>query len=539
SDSPQWDNAIRPDSSNTKLVNRIPVMKVDCQPNQYVFVHTRIAESNDTVAGYYTKTRSIYTGETTAIKGISLGYSSLDMKVGDVKLITATPIPSNADNWDGGQWYVNGTGAELYIDEACTTPYYRSIHGYKTELYLKATEKNNDITVGIEKTVGYNSIVRGTMTVNVTDEDGNYKLRQMVFPEVNLHAGESVTVDISTYPNPSIIEGVQSIIYSNMPNDIVVTIYAKTKTARITANPGTPVGNYSCGVYIDGQQTTIPSFIKINVIDDEIPVESISVEPAEVTLAPGMSYKFNLTVNPANACVSDTVKWEYVSGSSNITVDGTGTVKVADDANGGISTVFKASYGGKSTTFKVNVATSVESVSVDLTKPEAGELPSAPTLVTTDGVNPNSLTYKWYSTWDTYTEMNTATDCFEPGKTYRLCMELDAKEGYIFTNTAVVQLGIAGGVDTCVVNNNTVTRLYFYKDFTIPNTEISFMLGDVNLDGKISIDDATLIQKYLAGVQEFDDEAQSLAADVNGSGDISIDDTTLIQKYIAGLVEKF
>ncbi|MGN1202997.1 MAG: dockerin type I domain-containing protein, partial [Eubacterium sp.] len=478
---------------------------------------------------------------TTAIKGISLGYSSLDMKVGDVKLITATPIPSNADNWDGAQWYVNGTGAELYIDEACKTPYYRSIHGYKTELYLKATEKNNDITVGVEKTIGYNSIVRGTMTVNVTDEDGNYKLRQMVLPEVNLHAGESVTVDISTYPNPSLIEGVPSIVPINMPEDVVITINSTAKTAKITANSGTPVGNYSCAVYIDGQPTSLGSFISVNVINDEIPVESISVSPENVTLAPGMSYKFNLTVNPTNACVSDTVKWEYYSGSSNITVDSTGIVKVADDAKGGTSTVFRVSYGGKSTTFKVTVATPVETVRVNLTKPEAGELPSAPTLVTTDGVDTDSLTYKWYDTWGTYTEMNPTTDRFEPGKTYRICMEVDAADGCLFTNSVVAQLGIAGGVDTCVVNNNTVNRLYFYEDFTIPGVEDPeiCLLGDVNLDGVVTIDDATLVQKYLAGISELDDPIQLLAADVDSSGEITIDDATRIQKYLAGLIDEF
>lgn len=472
-DSPLWSNAIRPDSSNSEQTGSILAMKMDCEQNQYVFIHTRIFETDYTVAGLYTETKSIYTGDTTAIKGISLGNSSLDMKVGEVKLITATPIPSNADNWSGGEWYVNGTGAELYIDEACTTRYYRSIHGSKTELYLKATAKNNEITVGVEKTIGYNSVVRGTMMVNVTDKDGNYKLQQMVFPEVNLHAGESVTVDISTYPNPSLIEGVPSIIYgTTMPKDIVVTINSTAKTARITANPGTPIGSYFCAVYIDGQQTSKASFITINVIDEEIPVESISVSPENVTLAPGMSYKFNLTVNPSNACVTDTVKWEYVSGSSSITVDSTGTVKVADAAKGGTYTVFRATYGGKTATFKVTVATPVETVRVDLTNPEAGELPAAPTLVTAAGIVPGSLTYTWYDTWGTYTEMDPTTDRFEPGKTYRICMEIDAADGYLFTNSVVAQIGVGGGVDNCQISNNTVTRLYFCKDFTIPSESI-------------------------------------------------------------------
>ena len=277
-----------------------------------------------------------------------------------------------------------------------------------------------------------------------------------------------------------------------MPKDIVVTINSTAKTARITANPGTPIGSYFCGVYIDGQQTSKASFININVIDEEIPVDSISVSPENVTLAPGMSYKFNLTVNPSNACVTDTVKWEYVSGSSNITVDSTGTVKVADAAKGGTYTVFRASYGGKTATFKVTVATPVENVRVDLTNPEAGELPAAPTLTTAAGVVPGSLTYTWYDTWGTYTEMDPSTDRFEPGKTYRICMEIDAADGYLFTNSVVAQIGVGGGVDNCQISNTTVTRLYFCKDFTIPSESIvATVSGTIKSYGSTA-DDVTI-----------------------------------------------
>lgn len=63
----------------------------------------------------------------------------------------------------------------------------------------------------------------------------------------------------------------------------------------------------------------------------------------------------------------------------------------------------------------------------------------------------------------------------------------------------------------------------------------SYMMGDVNLDGTVSIDDVTLIQKHLASMVELDGE-QLKVADVTGDGDVSIDDVTKIQKFIAGLV---
>ncbi|MGN0549017.1 MAG: dockerin type I repeat-containing protein [Acutalibacteraceae bacterium] len=63
------------------------------------------------------------------------------------------------------------------------------------------------------------------------------------------------------------------------------------------------------------------------------------------------------------------------------------------------------------------------------------------------------------------------------------------------------------------------------------------ILGDVNLDGVISARDAVEIQKYLAGMVDFDDIAKSVA-DTNGDGQINIFDATRIQKYVAGVIDE-
>ena len=61
------------------------------------------------------------------------------------------------------------------------------------------------------------------------------------------------------------------------------------------------------------------------------------------------------------------------------------------------------------------------------------------------------------------------------------------------------------------------------------------LVGDVDRDGKITIEDATLIQKYAIElpVSNFDVNA----ADVNADGRISILDTTCVQKYVAEYTE--
>ena len=62
--------------------------------------------------------------------------------------------------------------------------------------------------------------------------------------------------------------------------------------------------------------------------------------------------------------------------------------------------------------------------------------------------------------------------------------------------------------------------------------------GDVTGDGKVTIDDATEIQKYLADLTDFTPE-QIEAADTYGDGIITIDDATMIQKLVAGMIDSF
>lgn len=66
--------------------------------------------------------------------------------------------------------------------------------------------------------------------------------------------------------------------------------------------------------------------------------------------------------------------------------------------------------------------------------------------------------------------------------------------------------------------------------------KVSIMAGDVNMDGNITITDATLIQLYLLG--QIDAPVINIdAADADGDTEITINDVTEIQKYIVGAVE--
>jgi len=62
----------------------------------------------------------------------------------------------------------------------------------------------------------------------------------------------------------------------------------------------------------------------------------------------------------------------------------------------------------------------------------------------------------------------------------------------------------------------------------------SYILGDTDLDGEISINDVSLLQKHLAKLDTLD-ETQQYLADVDGNAGLSIKDVTVAQIYIVKL----
>ncbi len=73
-----------------------------------------------------------------------------------------------------------------------------------------------------------------------------------------------------------------------------------------------------------------------------------------------------------------------------------------------------------------------------------------------------------------------------------------------------------------------------FQFVSIGEVSEDYMLGDTDRDNRLSVKDATTIQKYLAGIVEFS-EQQKLNAEFNGDGEVNIKDATAIQKFLAGL----
>ena len=59
----------------------------------------------------------------------------------------------------------------------------------------------------------------------------------------------------------------------------------------------------------------------------------------------------------------------------------------------------------------------------------------------------------------------------------------------------------------------------------------SYIPGDVNGDGKVRLDDAILLRRYVA---DWDVEINLQAADVNGDGSVKLNDAIILRRYVAG-----
>lgn len=94
---------------------------------------------------------------------------------------------------------------------------------------------------------------------------------------------------------------------------------------------------------------------------------------------------------------------------------------------------------------------------------------------------------------------------------------------------------LGGNYKACSLVKNSQE---FYKVMvlgTYNESDDGFIIGDVNMDGRVSIKDITLIRYYLIGKIQLTDQ-QLKRADVNLSGKVTILDSTLIRMFILGKV---
>lgn len=112
-----------------------------------------------------------------------------------------------------------------------------------------------------------------------------------------------------------------------------------------------------------------------------------------------------------------------------------------------------------------------------------------------------------------------------------LLMQYLATGNYIDKRIADVNndelIDVADAIQISRFINGNDTNYNIGKEITLDS-----LLGDLNSDGKISVNDVTELQMYISQSKDFSDE-QKMLADYNQNGIIDVLDVTDIQQLIA------
>ena len=117
----------------------------------------------------------------------------------------------------------------------------------------------------------------------------------------------------------------------------------------------------------------------------------------------------------------------------------------------------------------------------------------------------------------------------------------------VYLDTQYLTLGYVNGNklnQASVVNNSKVCDVTGIAGFEKVSVNASTVfvgdvtLGDVNMDGDITVFDATEVQKYIVQLVAFTND-QFTAADVDHDSTITVKDATTIQKFVVKLISNF
>lgn len=276
---PDWTAASHPSSDGS--------FKIGADKDRTVIVFTRMRETDSFLVGTKTTSERIYNGYISTLADLTLDRSEVTTKVGEVTMLTVSPLPEDFSGWNDEytvRWGVNGTGIQLWTNSDCYIPVPNSPTYHKT-VYAKATAPSSYAKVIVEKQVSYSDVRMAACTFEVTDASGNHLLEYLDFDEVTMQPGETVTQAYTTVPSPALV-GTLSFVKNSGPSTDLALTAGSAGEVTITAPSDAQAGDYYYGVKVDGSDTSTMSFIKITV----------------------MSTKATVTLSPNNGNPADDIK---------------------------------------------------------------------------------------------------------------------------------------------------------------------------------------------------------------------------------------
>ena len=189
-----------------------------------------------------------------------------------------------------------------------------------------------------------------------------------------------------------------------------------------------------------------------------------------------------------------------------------------------------------SITYTLNVPQVVSFVDIaEIDEPIAGNTPDMTAHCYTQGCNVNEVL--WYDITDGRATQLSQGEKFVEGRSYRAVVGVVAEGNSTFYmldgyNEAT---GAINGEQAKSFGSHEDDYVEFYYDFAPCEALDDVMLGDVDNDGKVSVMDATMIQRHIAQLATISDD-RTTCADTDKDGKVSIMDATMIQRFIAQLI---
>ncbi len=287
----------------------------------------------------------------------------------------------------------------------------------------------------------------------------------------------------------------------------------------------------------DGDHNSYNSSVELNMIDWSLVVSNadlvsyykglIDIRNAfspftESTKKYASNYIFNDALSTIADCVAYTVEndtegeWKKVAVIHNSLHDEYSTVKMLDDSVDEWVVIANNSTAGldaieivKGNTF--TVAPSSTLIAVDRESYEAVGLKSGNCKVTVNHVDTESGKV-----------LTTQVITGQVGNGYVTAQDSSLSLEYDYVGVSDNAQGVFTEEDIVVT--------YEYELYKAP----SLLNNDVNGDGRVSVSDATTIQKYVAALLTLTDEQVALA-DYDYSTAVNVKDATMLQKHLAGM----
>ena len=274
----------------------------------------------------------------TAVTGVTLNETSLELTVGDEVKLVATVEPENADN-KGVKWYSTNEG-------------------------VATVDQEGNVKV----------VKEGHATIKVTTDDGDKTASCQIEASPAPVAVTGVTLDVSSVSLTE--EGSQKLEVTVEPADAsntAVTFTSSDESVATVDDEGniTAVGVGTAIITVTTADGGFTASCEVTITAEPVAVNGVSLEPSTITLKSGESYKLVPKFDPENA-TNKAVSWRSTdSGVAAVDEEGNVTAK-----NKGQATILVTTQdGGKTANCQVIVIVPVTGVTIsaDNISVEAGQ----------------------------------------------------------------------------------------------------------------------------------------------------------------------